>query len=159
MRLCKETQELAQIVRQDKMGKLVGGNVICPLHVKEEYGGFFFYAQHLVQIMSTIFGDDVKEVFAHTHGDTYAIIAKYDTFDVTVTYGQFNYYMATVIGAEYAGNRICNVVQDDFKHEMEEMQRLLRGGKQAFTCAEFIKSVYVMEAIQRTKQTGKWAKV
>ena len=40
----------------NKDGKTISGFIRCPINLKNNYGDFFFYSEHLVGIMSTIFG-------------------------------------------------------------------------------------------------------
>ena len=154
-----ETQELANMVKEKKIGDCIGGNIICPLRVLEQYGGFYFYAQHLVQIMTEVFGTAVREVVAHQYGNEYTFIAKYNNFDVSATYGGINYYYLTVAGKNNIQSRLLTINDESFKHELEEMIRLLKGGQQAFSYEEFILPVYIMNAIQRSVKTGKWEKI
>ena len=60
----KETLELAKCVREEQCGVLKGGSIVCPIQLESVYGGFFFYAQHLIDIMTTIFGEQVLKIRA-----------------------------------------------------------------------------------------------
>lgn len=155
----KETLEMAEVFKSNELGEFVGGNLICPLHIFEKYGGFYFYAQHLVQIMTTVFGTGVKEVLAHKNGDNYTLIVKYDNFEITASYRCINHYVITVCGKDNAKTCTFTVDQDCFRHEMDEMKRLLDGGEQQFTYEEFILPVYLMNAIERSAKSGKWEKI
>lgn len=155
----KETIELSGIVKNIEKKDFQGGNLICPLHILEQYGGFYFYAQHLIQIMITIFGEDVQEVFAHKYGENIALIVKYADFDITASYGKMNYYYVTVFGDNQIESRTLTVDTECFKHEMDEMKDLLNGKEQKFSYESFILPVYIMNAIERSLVTQKWEKI
>lgn len=155
----KETLEMSEVFKNNSLGEFVGGNLICPLHIIEKYGGFYFYAQHLVQIMTAVFGTGVREVFAHKNGVSYTLIAKYDNFEISASYCEINYYVITVGGKDNVKTSTFIVKEDCFRHEMDEMKRLIDGGAQNFTYNEFILPVYIMNAIERSANSGKWEKI
>ncbi|MBP5209867.1 MAG: hypothetical protein J6125_03290, partial [Clostridia bacterium] len=72
---------------------LLGGSVVCPVRMEEEFGGFFFYTQHLVEIVLSVFGKDVRSVWASRNGVNVSAICRYDGFDVSCLWheGGFHY--------------------------------------------------------------------
>ena len=60
---------LKTLAASGEKGKIVGGFVRMPLDIHSEHGGFFFYAQHLVQSVCEIFGYHPKAVRACRSGD------------------------------------------------------------------------------------------
>jgi len=82
----QETLELAQAVREKSCGEIRGGSLACPIHTSSPYGGFYFYAQHLVEIMTTVFGNDVRKIYADKRENSVTFMASYDNFNVNATY-------------------------------------------------------------------------
>lgn len=153
--LC-ETLSLADDVNGGVHGELLGGSVCSPLISDSPYGGFYFYAQHLVEIMTTIFGGGIREVLAERCDKTLEFSAYYDGYRVNGTYVEKGkYYTAGVYGYKSARSEILNFTPDSFRHEMDDMLHLLRGGEMKKSYEEFILPVFVMNAIVRSLESGK----
>ena len=151
----KETLELAEDVRDGKHGELYSGSVCSPLISDSPYGGFYFYAQHLVEIMTTIFGTSVKAVRAERNEKTLDFYAYYDSFTVKGTYiEKGKYYTASVYGYKSSRSEILNFTPESFSHEMNDMHDLLSGGEMKKTYEDFIAPVFVMNAIVRSLESG-----
>ena len=152
----KETLALADDVKSEKHGELYSGSVCSPLISDSPYGGFYFYAQHLVEIMTTIFGGGVSEVLAERCNKTLEFSAYYEGFRVNGTYiEKGRYYTASVYGYKSARSETLNFTPDSFRHEMDDMLHLLRGGEMKKSYEEFILPVFIMNAIVRSLESGK----
>jgi hypothetical protein len=133
---------------------------VCPFYFDSPYGGFYFYAQHLVEIMTTIFGEEVSSIFAERSGDELTFIARYDTFTVTGKYIEgCKYYSASVYGSESMMCEQLTGYGESFKNEMNDMLSLLRGNGMKKSRTDFVKPVYIMNAILRSLDSGKWETV
>ena len=154
------TVKLAEAAREKTLGEVLGGTLVCPFYMDSPYGGFYFYAQHLVEIMTTIFGEDVKQVFVSRSKDELTFIAKYDTISVTGKYIEgCKYYSASVYGSENIMTEQLTGYGDSFKHEMNDMLDLLRGKEMKKSYSSFVKPVFIMNAILRSLDSGKWEDV
>jgi predicted dehydrogenase len=151
----KETLALADDVRSGIHGELISGSVCSPLISDSPYGGFYFYAQHLVEIMTTIFGTSVKAVKAERNEKTLDFYAYYDSFTVKGTYiEKGKYYTASVYGYKSSRSEILNFTPESFSHEMNDMHDLLLGGEMKKSYEEFAVPVFVMNAIVRSLESG-----
>lgn len=151
-----ETELLAREVRENTLGDLRGGSIACPLYRNSPYGGFFFYAQHLVEVMMTVFGSDVKAVSAEVLEKTITFTAHYEGYNVLATYLEgTGYYSVSVYGSKKAHSELLNFTSESFKHEMNDMQDLLCGKDMKKSYEEFIGPVFVMNAIARSLESGK----
>ncbi len=155
----KEVRELVAIARAVDT-EIVNGYVRAPISMDNAYGGFWFYSQHLVQIMQEIFGYYPKSVIADTKGDNIHLTVKYDAYDIFATYtdGNYTYYasIGTVKGEE---NRSLTIDGSVFKLEFDEFYKLLKGGNQSQSLRDFISPVFVLDAIDRALASGKEEKV
>ena len=152
----KETLELAEAVRTGALGELRGGSLACPIQLNSEYGGFYFYAQHLVEVMMTVFGTNVKAVYADRRENTVTFTAYYDNVNITATYiEKANYYSVSVYGSKKARTELLTFNSESFKHEMNDMQALLEGKKMKKSYEEFITPVFIMNALIRSMENGK----
>ncbi|MBQ4043744.1 MAG: Gfo/Idh/MocA family oxidoreductase [Clostridia bacterium] len=155
------TVELAEIAKNGGVGRVIGGHVTAPLSIDSPYGGFYFYSQHLVQIMTTIFGGDVRAVCADRKGSEVSVLAKYDDFDVSGSFvGMKKYYYHGVVYGD-SGCAVRDLVSppDAFASEMDDIQALLEGKPMKQSYDEFIRPVFILNAIARSMETGTWADV
>ena len=156
----EQTVALAQTVREELWGKVQGGSLACPVYMDSPYGGFWFYAQHLVEVMTTVFGEAVQAVFAERNGETLTFLARYDGFTVSGTYGEaMNNYTVSVYGKKKAQTEVLQLTPDSFRHEMDAMLALLRGEAMTKSYASFVNPVYIMSAILRSLDSGRWETV
>ena len=135
-------------------GKTLGGFVRCPLILDNPHGAFFFYAEHLVGVVSTIFGYYPKSVRAYKNGNNITVIFRYEDYDVTGLYTNDNfscYYAMRSSENHVRGNEFAvNADSPCFSIEFEEFYALLAGGEQKISYRDFIAPVFVMNAINRS---------
>lgn len=138
-------------------GDTLGGYVRAPISLENVYGGFFFYSQHLVEIMLEIFGRYPVSVVTSKNGKNITAIVKYDDYDVTALFTDGVYvYSASRASTEKTvasdfkidGHSTC------FKTEFDEFYSLLCGGEQKMSYDDFIAPVFVMNAICRSLEGG-----
>lgn len=136
-------------------GKTLGGMVRCPVSMENAYGNFFFYSEHLVGVMSEIFGYYPKSVQAFQKGDVITVLFRYEEYDTVGIYteGHYNYYAARSFEEGVHGEPI--VLGDCFKLEFDEFYGLLCGEEQRRSYQDFIAPVFVLNAIQRSLDSGK----
>jgi predicted dehydrogenase len=147
-----ETLTLAEVVRTEALGKVRGGAVVSPFQPNSPYGGFTFYAQHLIEIMTTIFGEGVQDVLAARREGALTFTARYENFSVQATYLEgVGYYSASVYGAKAVQNEILKFTPESFTHEMNDMLDLLHGEPMKKSYESFIYPVFVMNALMRAK--------
>lgn len=156
----KETLELADAVENKTCGELRGGSIVSPIYTDSPYGGFYFYAEHLVDIMTKIFGYGVKAVSAEKLANSISLTAKYDGYNVQGTYVEHTgYYSATVYGSKSAKAEILKFTPDSFSHEMDDMLALLHGEEMKKSYEDFIFPVFVLNATVRALESGKCEKL
>ena len=152
---CDYVKELAKKVVSGECGEIYGGYLRAPVSMENAYGNYFFYAAHLVQVMQTIFGYYPKSVKSFINGKGITVVVRYESFDVSILYveGNYRYYASIstengVIGDEYPVNSSI------YGYEFDEFYQLLIGNEQKRTYAEFISSVSVICAIERSLRSG-----
>lgn len=151
----KETIELAEAARTEACGTVRGGSLCCPIHLESPYGGFFFYAQHLIEVMTTVFGADVDAVSATRLPDSVNFTAHYNGFCVNGTYlEKIGYYSVSLYGSKTARSSLLNFTPDSFRHEMHDMLDLLQGKPMKKSYESFITPVFLMNAILRSLEQG-----
>jgi predicted dehydrogenase len=137
--------------------RVLGGMVRAPLMSGSEYGGFFFYAQHLVEMICEIFGAFPKSVFARTVDKQTTVIFHYATFDCTGIYveGNHKYYASVMTEKATFGEEIFPDEKNDLLlKQFSEFNELLHGGEQHTPYERLIAPVFIMNAIKRAIDSG-----
>ncbi len=67
--------------------EVIGASFSAPVELDSPYGGFLFYAPHLVQMCLTVLGGDVKSVRAIRQDDHVAATLCYDSFCASLFFG------------------------------------------------------------------------
>ena len=152
-----EVKEIKDALTEKESGRILSGYLRAPLLSSSPYGGFFFYAQHLVQILEEIFGYYPETVYATRKADTVTVIFGYADYDVVGTFAEKNFstYTVTVQREKNALHSPITVDGRVFDREFREFYELLTGGKQKQSYRDFIAPVFIMTAIVRSLASGK----
>lgn len=146
----------------NKDGKTISGFIRCPINLKNNYGDFFFYSEHLVGIMSTIFGYYPESVKAYKNAEKITVVFRYKDYDVTGLYVDKNnlYYAMRIAENGVHGEELpINELNPCFKMEFNSFYGLLCGEKQRLSYEDFIAPVFVLNAIQRSLDGGNEEKI
>lgn len=128
-----------------------GGAVSAPVNMVNPYGNFWFYSTHLVQILLSVFGYDVRSVSALRSPKGVSAVYRYDRFDVTAVFGAD--YSATVYTDKKVIHRAIRL-DDGIEREMDEFMELLKTGKRRQTFTQLTKPVFVIDATIRSFENG-----
>ena len=141
-------------------GKTLGGYVRAPYQSKNEYGNFYFYAQHLVEIVCEIFGRFPISVAAKKNGSDIHVLFHYGNYDCVglFTDNSYVYYAARMAQKSAKGFEIPSS-NDWFYHEFKEFYAMLSGENSGADYREFISPVFIMNAIERSLESGKEEKL
>lgn len=140
-------------------GRTVSGVVRAPLNCDVRYGGFYFYAQHVVDMVMEIFGHHPEAVQVSTdQNGVRTVIFKYEDFNAVGVYteGSSEYYAVRfgVNGAQ-GGQVTGQQLGDCFYTEFKKFYDLLFGGQMTESYEALFAPVFVMNAIDRATSTGK----
>ena len=143
--------------RDSEGGRTVGGLVRAPYQSENPYGGFFFYAQHLVEMVLEIFGRFPLSVLARRTGGQLSVRFDYGEFDCYGLFvdGNYKYWVERMSESGNTGYVSVSVDNDWFVKEFGEFYDILVGGEQKADAREFIAPVFVMNAIVRSLESGK----
>lgn len=143
-------------------GDTLGGFVRAPLNCDNIYGGFYFYAPHLVEVVLEVFGRYPVSVEAKRNGDVVTVKFGYGAFDVDGMFVENNYVYYACRSATKSVLGMNLESTDDhnwFKSEFDEFYSVLNGADQPVSYDDFISSVFVMNAIERSLNSGKEEKI
>lgn len=150
--------QLKEDAKQELGGKTVGGFIRAPLSVDNPYGGFFFYSQHLVEMVTEVFGKYPLSVTAKRSNDQIHILFHYKEYDCVGLYniGGGEYYACRLAEDGATGGRIPNDISPKWYYkEFEEFYNILSGKAQGVDYADFIAPVFILNAIDRSLKSGK----
>ena len=155
----KEIKALAEEKTEDGKTSVVGGLVCAPIALNSMYDGFWFYSQHLIETVGPAFGYDVKSVFASQNGENVSVIFRYADYDIQGYYfNKANVYNIDII--KYSGVESRKIDLNGLaKVEFEEFYQLLKGDEMAVTYKDFIKPVYLIDAVIKSMETGEFVEV
>lgn len=159
----KHTDEvmLLREEREKEMGgKTLSGFAQAPLYIYEEYGGFYFYAQHLVEMIAEVFGRFPISVTAKQNGKQIHTVFHYEDYDCVGLYSSLcGHYHISRVSIDHCKSCAINSLGDCFYREFDEYYELLCGGEQKITYEEFVSPVFIMNAIDRSLKSGKTEEV
>ncbi|MDO4618901.1 MAG: Gfo/Idh/MocA family oxidoreductase [Clostridia bacterium] len=158
----KHTEGTKRLAEMAKNSRVLGGEVCAPIMMNSPYGGYFFYAQHLVEMVMEIFGDEIKSVLANKTEDGAEVIFNYNDFSVKGVYTEYeksDKYSGLVLCEDGEKYSDVTFTDDDFREELGGFVRLLDGGKSPEALDKFIKPVYIMNAIVKSIKTGEGERV
>ena len=133
------------------IGDLLGGNMNFAGSLESPYSGLFFYGCHIVEMMMTVFGYDVKSVLASSvNADKTSIIAKYENFNVTLNIinGLWKYEL-TLYGTEGIQSSLIDI-SIIYKQGFDKFAEMLRTKVMPLSFDELVKPVAVIDAINKS---------
>lgn len=137
-------------------GKTVGGYVRAPYQSENVYGGFYFYSQHLVEMICEIFGRNPISVTAKQNGSQIHVLFHYEEYDCVGLFCDKNYlYYASRMSETETKSFTIPTTNNWFYEEFKEFYGILSGDEQTATYDDFIVPVFIMNAIERSLKSGK----
>ena len=149
--------KLKKSVAEAEPGQVIGGFFCAPMVLNSKYGGFFFYAQHLVQMMTTVYGTQARSVKVFEKKDVLTCVVRYDDLDVTLTYLEAWDESKYVAYVNFKDNFVGEVFYPLglYAKEFMEFYHLLKGEPQPQSYEEFFAPVYICNAIEKSRLSGK----
>ena len=139
-------------------GKAVGGMFRAPLSIDNPYGGFFFYSQHLIEMVLEVFGRFPKSVqVTDRTNDTMTVQLHYEGFSVTGLYtiGNGEYFAARLAFTDSQGGFVRPQGPEWYYGEFKAFVDLVDGGEMDLSYEELFAAVYILNAIHRSMESGK----
>lgn len=148
-------RQLRQTVAAGEQGNVVGAYFRAPVQLTSEHGGFYFYAQHLVQMICEVFGYYPKTVRAGVAGDQVTCVFRYEGFDVTGLYVDNDYlYYASVHFPKAMEGQTFTTGDNAPADEFRDFYDLLEGRPQCQSYEDLFQPVFIMNALDRAMESG-----
>ena len=153
LKLCADVIDMNALVQQAGE-KAISGDVTAPVSLVNEYGGFWFYAAHLVEICLKVFGYDPEWTWASRTAKGVTAVIHYAGYEVTCHFTDSAYnYSVTLHTPDGPVFRPVNI--DDFSVlEARSFAKMLRTGEMDFSYEQLVIPVYVLAAIEKSFETG-----
>lgn len=144
-------------------GNTVGGVVRSPMNCDPKYGGFYFYAQHVTDMVMEIFGHRPESVQATTDKNgVRTVIFHYADYNVVGVYteGSSEYFALRFgVNGSQGGQVTGEQLGDCFYTEFKKFHNLLFGGEMTESYEDLFAPVFVMNAIDRANASGQTEKI
>ena len=147
----EEIRKLRDYVKENRE-KIRGGHVTAPIQMANPYGNFWFYAPHLVQMMTEIFGIEARSVTATRTEDSVQAVYKYDDFSVSAFFGTG--YTATVYTGTDSAECANVTLTGCADAELEEFYHMVKTGQGAEDYRAFAAPVFIIEATIKAFEEG-----
>lgn len=146
--------------RMEDGEKTLGGYIRAPYSKTNDYGGFYFYSQHLVEMVCEVFGRYPLSVKATETGDNMTVVFHYEDFDAVGLLCEQNYnYFACRMSESKSTAYTIPSSDDWFYCEFKEYYDILFGAKQTIEFNDFAAPVFIMNAIDRSLKSGNYEDV
>lgn len=158
----KFADEFLPLKRYAEKNTVVGGYVAAPINMVNDYAGFYFYSQHLIEILFTVFGKDIKTVYASCPDESQnrvSVIVGYDAFDVTIQFVDCYHYAAGVVCKEGVQTAVASDIVYCYEKELDEYFHMVKEQKMEQDYAEYKKPVTLLHCIQESYQQKKVVEV
>lgn len=153
VKLCEGVNKLRKVVT-DNPNKILGGDILAPVSMVNDYGNFWFYSAHLVESCLSIFGFNPQWVWASRHECGVTAVVHYPGFEVTNHFNEGAYYYSATVCDQKSEHREILDISDIFVLECRSFAKILRTGKMDFSYEQLIKPVQVLAAIEQSYITG-----
>lgn len=149
----KFLRALAPLRKKAAAEEVLAGHVCAPVSMVNDYAGFYFYSQHLIEMMFGVFGKNVLSLSAYcpdTKKNRVSVVFDYGTFDVTAAYTSSYVYAASVLTDKGYDEMHTTDLGDCYLQELNEFANMLRTGLQPMNRSELKKPLMLMHAIERS---------
>lgn len=148
---CDELVEFKSEISSGKIGGVKSAVMTFAADMKSEYGGFYFYGAHLVEMVMAVFGYEVRSVSAFLKNGHLSAVMRFDELDVLLSFAKS--YTAVAYGEK--GYIIKNITTSNiYKYEINHFTDMVQTGVSAMSHDELIKPIIVLNAIEESLKFG-----
>lgn len=133
--------------------EVIGASFSAPVEPESPYGGFLFYAPHLVQMCLTVLGNEIKSVRAIRQGDHITAILEYGNFFASLFFGCDTYTASVSFRRDTYIGHVVNIPAL-YAKEFSVFRAQLNG-KRRETPSGLPDHVRIACAIEESYRTGK----
>ncbi len=154
LKACMETERLAAYAQANR-DKIMTGSVYAPVDMHNDYGDFWFYADHLTEVSLAVFGWEPKWVEAAVNDKGVTALIGYENYIISNHFCEHMYdYFGTVVTNVVHTQKITLTTNEAYGNECRVFASMLRTGKMHGTYEQLVQPVYYMKALYDSIQTG-----
>lgn len=129
-------------------GGIISGSFNFPGELDSPYGGIYFYGGHSIEILTTIFGPDIKSMRVDIHCGNLIAIMKYDSFTVTINYSEVSEFYGTLYSTARVVNRRIDI-SDVYRHGFGKFVQALREDRMPESFDSLRRPVVLLNELER----------
>lgn len=152
-RFCRNIRVLQS--RRAEWGDLRLGQMTGPADLQSEYGGVFFYANHAVEMMLALWGEEPETIFAREgQGNVSAVVRWADgrLCNLSLCKSAKTAYGVTLHGTEgWVSEKID--INNCYNEGLAEFIRMIRTGRRPLTDVQILTPIGLMHALLRSLET------
>lgn len=139
-------------------GRVISAGFNFPGELDSPYGGIYFYGGHSMEILTTIFGPDVRSIRTDVHCGSLIAIMKYDSFTVTINFSEVSEFYGTIYSAERVAVRKIDI-STVYRHGFEKFVEALRKNCMTEKTESLRRPVVILNALDRAVKCGEEVRV
>jgi predicted dehydrogenase len=131
-------------------GHIISGALNFPADLDSEYGGIFFYGAHMVEMLMTIFGYDVKSVSTSVNNGSVVAIAKYDRYQIIMNFTRKSHrYIGIIYGEK---ENIVREIDISIIYRLGFIKfiEMLKSGKAPLSHEQLVSPVILLNGIDKS---------
>ena len=136
-----------------KKKDLISGSFNFPCEINSPYGGIYFYGGHAIEILTTIFGSDIRSFKADVHCNNIIALAKYDTFTVTINFSNVSQFYGTLYTASQVINSNIDI-SDIYYYGFTKFIEALRKNTLIEPLESLLRPVILLNTLEKAIQCG-----
>lgn len=155
LKFLKELDEVKQFVSENRV---LAGYVGAPVSMVNDYAGFYFYSQHLIEMMLAVFGYGIKSVYAYCPDETVnrlSVMFDYGSFDVMAQYTSSYAYTVSAFADRSRSAEYTFDLGDCYKKELLEFRDMVTTRTLPHPIEEIIYPVKLLHAIEQSYKEGR----
>lgn len=153
---CTRIEELRALAGSGEQGRVLGGFLRAPIDLKNNYGDYFFYCQHLTEMTASVFGYYPTSVLASEKNGVINATVRYPDYDVNIQFvNKISIYSAHISLEKGVLGGPVTVDRTVYGAELAEYVAILRGGPQPRSYRDVIAPVFISNAIKRSLDSGR----
>ncbi|MGM9625762.1 MAG: Gfo/Idh/MocA family oxidoreductase [Eubacteriales bacterium] len=154
LKVCMETRRIASYAASQH-DNILTGSVYAPVNMKNDYGDFWFYADHLTEISLAVFGWDPVWVEAAGRDDKgVTALIGYRDYNISNHFCEGMYQYAATVVTKSGFHTQTIGLEAAYAEECRVYARMLRTGRMHGTYEQLVKPVSYMQALALSMQTG-----
>lgn len=147
--------KLAEIADNGTLGNVISGYMNFPGDINSPHNGIHFYGPHMVEMLFSIFGYDVKSITTTLHNSEIICVANYEKITVVLNFNNKiadNFCLIHGDKKSYAGK--LNIDESTYKQGFMKFVEMIKTGRNPLSLDKLIAPTILLTAILESLNTG-----